>query len=93
MICCVSQSRGGWAADTGPGGVLRLNAQLKQEALTWRAAGDGDRHALTGAELSVAWRAAHGFDAAEGELMTPADKAALIKSVIEMRRGVLPYPA
>jgi hypothetical protein len=37
-----------WAADTGPGGALSLNAQLKQEALAWRTAGNSDRQALTG---------------------------------------------
>jgi hypothetical protein len=75
-----------WAADTGPGGALSLNAQLKQEAMTWRAAGDSERQTLTGAELSEAFRVGHGF-AAEGEL-SPADKARLVTEVIEQRRGV-----
>jgi hypothetical protein len=39
-----------WVADTGQGGVLSINAQLKQDELTWRAA-DPDRQALTGAAL------------------------------------------
>ena len=75
-----------WAADTGPGGVMSLNAQLKAEAMMWRAAGDGRRQALTGAELSSSLRVAHGFPA-EGE-MSPADKARFVTAIIEQRRGV-----
>jgi hypothetical protein len=63
-----------------------LNAQLKQEALTWRAAGDSERQELTGAVLVAAFRDAHGFSA-DGEL-SPADKARLVTEVIERRRGV-----
>jgi hypothetical protein len=68
---------------------MSLNAQLKQQAMTWRAE-RAERQALTGAELSEAFRVAHGFSF-DGDL-SPADKAAL---VIEVRRGVRvarPYP-
>jgi hypothetical protein len=89
-LLCLAIPR--WAADKGPGGVMSLNAQLKQEAMTWRAE-RAERQALTGAELSEAFRVAHGFSF-DGDL-SPADKAALVIEAIEVRRGVRvarPYP-
>jgi hypothetical protein len=74
-----------WVADTGQGGVLSLNAQLKQEAMTWRAESP-DRQALTGAVLVSAFRVAHGA-AADGE-MSPVEKGQLVTAAIEVRRGV-----
>jgi Rad52/22 family double-strand break repair protein len=75
-----------WVTDTGQGGTLSLNAQLKQEALTWRAEGDSERQAFTGAALVAAFRVFHGFSS-EGEL-SPADKGRLVTASIEARRGV-----
>jgi hypothetical protein len=74
-----------WVTDTGQGGVLSLNAQLKQEAMTWRAESP-DRQALTGAVLVSAFRVAHGA-AADGE-MSPVEKGQLVTAAIEVRRGV-----
>jgi hypothetical protein len=77
------------AERTREAGRLSLNAQLKQEAMTWRAESE-DRRKLTGAELSAAFCVAHGFTAT-GEL-SAEQKAALITEAIECRRGVRPYP-
>jgi hypothetical protein len=82
LIC---QALPRWSADKGQGGVLSLNAQLKQEAMTWRAE-SADRQALTGAVLVSAFRVAHGA-AADGE-MSPVEKGQLVTAAIETRRGV-----
>ncbi len=78
-----------WLADPGQGGALSLNAQLKQEATTWRAE-NTDRRDLKGSLLSQAFRAAHGFEPT-GDLSLE-QKAALITEAIECRRGIRSGP-